>query len=142
MPIKISIPLQGNGRIEVEGDLQYVKETIPHLKELVEALGVNVGEVSIAPVTIGNELDSVDERIPTIPPDVKTSPSEAIQYLFTEGNWGLKPRKIGEIKEALSAEGINRDSKFVAAILVQLVKAGKLHRIKDKSLNQWVYSRY
>jgi len=141
MPVKISIPLQENGKIEVEGEFSYVKETIPHLKELIEALGANVGEINIAPVALGSELD-IEERPPPIPVNLKDSPTKVIFYIFTEEKWGLKSRTLNEIKEALAAEGINRDSKFLSATLIQMVQAGKLHRVRDQKSGEWLYSRY
>ncbi|MGA2572686.1 MAG: hypothetical protein ABSF36_00600 [Candidatus Methanomethylicaceae archaeon] len=141
MPIKVSIPLQGDGRIEVEGELDYIKTTIPHLKAIIEELGANVG-FSTSIVSIGESIDNTNDSIPPIPASMKSSPTEVITYLFTQTAWGMKPRTLNDIKVALSSEGINRDSKTISSLLIQLVQASRLHRVKDKTLNVYVYSRY
>jgi hypothetical protein len=140
MPIKLSIPLQGDGRIEIEGDFEYVKQNIPHMKEIVEALGTSKAFVTPI-VTLEAELDQ-NAKPPRIPANLKNSPSNAIEYLFNNGSWGMKSRSSNDVMEALAEQGINRAIGFVSATLGQLVSASKLHRVKDKARNIWVYSKY
>jgi hypothetical protein len=142
MSVRISIPLEGNGNITIEGNLEFIKETIPRLKEIYEQLGASKAALAPPIVTIGKEIaTSLDKPLP-IPAKIKTSPTDAVNYLFSEGEWGIKGRTASEIKNALNAEGINRDSKYISAVLIQLVKRARLHRVKDPQKKQWVYSRY
>lgn len=144
MPIRVTLPLQGNATVTIEGEIEYVKSTIGQMKELMELLGTEVGVLSATPpITVTKPMSTLPskEGPPVIPAEKKSSLTEAIISLF-ETDWALKPRSFSEIKDALAANAIYRDKGALAGTLFSLVEQNKIRRHKDPHLNMWVYTKY
>ena len=56
--------------------------------------------------------------------------SEAVESLL-KTNWGLTPRTIGELREAMEANAIFFPNTTLSGVLVWLTKKGVLRRWKD-----------
>lgn len=74
-------------------------------------------------------------------PDIEISgeenlPSLIVKMFSTE--WGRKPRRLMEIKNALDSYGIIHPKQSIAVTLLRLAKTGKLRRFKD-SKGEYVY---
>lgn len=146
MPIRVTLPLQGNATITIEGEIDYIKDTIGHVKELAEALGSEVGILTtMPPVVITKPTSTIPMKAksitPTIPADKKGVLRDTIASLF-DSEWGAVPRSFSEIRDVLAANAIFRDRGSIAGTLFQLVEANRIRRHKDTNLNQWAYTKY
>lgn len=138
--IKITIPMKNGSKIEVEGDLKYVKETVTHLPEVLDVMKTAVNDVQ--PIAIGSEIS-----VPVLQPES----SGSMPMIEKSGNfadtleklmrteWGRTPRTLPEVEETLKTSGEFRAKATVAGTLLSLVKQGKLRRIRESNKDMWKY---
>lgn len=142
MGVTVEIPMKNGAKISISGDTDYVKQTLPQVDELVDALKTAIGEVE--PVTMGQELQP---SLVTLQPQDNTQiPAITKSNDFTDTllglmgtPWGKQPRTLPEIEEALRTNGEYRAKSTVATALLRLVKQGKLRRIRDSAKSLWKY---
>ncbi len=104
------------------------KETITELRGPQKSQ-----EVQLA---TGSSL-SENIQLPPITPDPNASlPTNLIRMFQSE--WGKKPRRLSEVKEALDSFGLVYPKQTVAVTLLRLAKEGKIRRFKNEE-GEYVY---
>jgi hypothetical protein len=140
MTLKITIPLINGAKIEVDGDFEEVKKTVEHVDEIFDVMKTAIGEQE--PVTIGNQLVQTNlqpQGIDHMPTLAKSgSFLQTLSHLMSS-SWGEHPRTLPEIEEVLRTNGEYRSKSTVAASLLDLVKKGKLRRVRDGKKGLWKY---
>jgi hypothetical protein len=122
-------------------DALSLKQTASHQEdELVKAM---VGGKLVEQPQVSVSITEEDQGLNVISelPDIRISkddtlPTVIVKMFSTE--WGRKPRKLMEIKNALDSYGMVHPKQSVAVTLLRLAKSGKLRRFKD-SKGEYVY---
>lgn len=138
---RIRMKIEEN-EIEVVGE----RQDIPQLLELaLKAFKDTLGELKgpqkaqQAGQALQQPSQSAGEpvQLPPITPDPNASlPVNLIKMFQTE--WGKKPRKLSEVKEALDSFGLVYPKQTVAVTLLRLAKEGKIRRFKNEE-GEYVY---
>lgn len=124
----------GDREIEVGGSKEDVLSTFDDelvglIRKTNEAF-VEAEQGESEAVEGGEAPTKVQGEVPEIP-DV-SSCSEGIMELF-KTNWGMRPRTIGDIKEALRANQVHYPVTTISGVLVDLTRKGKIRRWKTAS---------
>jgi predicted transcriptional regulator len=77
----------------------------------------------------GTKVQSQSIKFPRIPRT--TQCGEAVVSLLST-DWGITPRTISELREAMEANAIFFPKTTLSGVLVWLVKKGRIRRWKDK----------
>lgn len=124
---KIRIKL-GNAEIEVEEEISKIRELVDIVPELIS----KITHTSEYPIKTDVTSQEPTEASPAIKIEKDDSLSNIIEKLFSS-SWGLKERKLSEIREALRNYGLNYPKQSVAVSLLRLAKAGKIRRFKSEN---------
>jgi hypothetical protein len=73
---------------------------------------------------------------PTVRVEEGDSLADVILKIFSD-RWGRRPRRLGEVCEALASQGLMHPKQSVAVALLRLAQAGKLRRFKERG--EYVY---
>ncbi len=127
----------GDWEVEISGEREDVLKTVEELPGLVGRVlkafkGVKPGAVATLTVkkeaTKAKKATVVQQQFPKIPRIEKCD--EAILRVL-ESDWGKwRPRTVGELKEALKANGLSFSGRVLAGVLSGLVRSGKVRRWK------------
>lgn len=138
--IRVTIPLKNGARIEVEGEMSYVKNTIEGLGEIFDTLKTAIGEVTTIPEPITITSEGTDTTIPSIPKELKNDLREALVHLV-ESTWGrAQPRKLNEFMEALKVSAMYRSKGSVAGALNALTGQNRIRRLKENPKEDFTYA--
>ncbi len=138
--IRVTIPMKNGAKIEIEGNLEYIKDSVESLPQVLDTLKTAIAEVQ--PITIENRID-VPVLQPTLSTDIPTINKTGVfsddLLSLMDTPWGKQPRTLVEIEEALRTNGEYRAKSTVAATLLGAVQQGKLRRIRDSNKDNWKY---
>lgn len=151
--IKVRLKVGAN-EVEIEGSPSDIEKTISLIPKMIHALPEEMLKQSIQEPAIqhisesdrlekyissaNNRKISISSKPPEIQIDRGDSLSEIITKLFMD-TWGRKPRKLGEIREALQSYGQVYPKQSVAVALLRLAQSGRLRRFKGES-GEYVYT--
>ncbi|MFQ5950506.1 MAG: hypothetical protein ACE5KH_00305 [Candidatus Geothermarchaeales archaeon] len=125
----------GDREIEIGGTKEDVlatfEEQLPAIVEKTTAAFVRA-EQGHAEGVEGAEIagGGLKSELPAIPP-VKSC-SEGVMELF-KTKWGMRPRTIGDVREALRANEVLYPVTTISGVLVNLTRHGKIRRWKTAS---------
>ncbi len=142
MPVvKVKIPTEKGATIEVEGELEEVKETVDNLDQLFDSLSSAIGTIKVSsqePVEVGEEIEqeASPQKIPKISKESKSSISDAIREIINSP-WGESGRILEEIQEALDKEGLHKGMGNISGTLNRLTENNEVERRKEN--NEYVY---
>tara|TARA_B100001971_G_scaffold200736_1_gene212660 strand:- start:2205 stop:2741 length:537 start_codon:yes stop_codon:yes gene_type:complete len=143
----------GVNEVEIEGSTSDIEKTISLIPKMIQALpkemlikNLQEPEIQHIPepsrlekyISPNNKRNIFSSKPPEIQIDRGDSLSEIITKLFMN-IWGRKPRKLGEIREALHSYGQVYPKQSVAVALLRLAQSGRLRRFKDES-GEYVYT--
>ncbi len=121
----------GEMEVELGGEREAVLETLEDLDFIVD----KVSSAFNAELPTGRRAQKKEEKeskVKKFPNIERTSQcSEAVESLLAT-DWGMKPRAIGELREAMEANAIFFPKTTLSGVLVWMVKKGTLRRWKDK----------
>jgi hypothetical protein len=121
----------GEMEVELGGEREAVLETLEDLGFIVD----KVSSAFNAELPTGRRAQKKEEKegkVKKFPNIERTSQcSEAVESLLAT-DWGMKPRAIGELREAMEANAIFFPKTTLSGVLVWMVKKGTLRRWKDK----------
>ncbi len=150
--IKVRLKV-GVNEVEIEGSTSDIEKTISLIPKMIHALPKemltqNIQESTIQHIPESSRLEKYISpnnnektslaKLPEIQIDRGDSLSEIITKLFMD-IWGRKPRKLGEIREALQSYGQVYPKQSVAVALLRLAQSGRLRRFKGES-GEYVYT--
>jgi len=130
----------GRGEIEIESaDVSSLREIVEAASKLFETLSAVSEHRSVQEGLVQEKI--VEERqpaaasLPETPelPVIKIEKDDSLPSILVKmfsTQWGRKPRKLMEVKEALDSYGIIHPKQSVAVALMRLAKDGKLRRFK------------
>ncbi len=121
----------GDMEVELGGERSEVLSTLDDLDSIVEKITAAFNEESKKKQV---KVEKPEEESDTIkyPKIERTSQcSDAVVGLLTT-EWGMTPRAIGELREAMEANAVFFPKTTLSGVLVWLVKKGRLRRWKDK----------
>jgi len=133
----------GEYEIEIDGNREEVLKTIKDLPSLMNSVHKafeSVKPKKVATLTVKTEATrnekTPSQRYPRISPT--ESYDETVLRLL-ETDWGKwRPRTIDELKEALKANRMDCPGRTLVAVLVGLVKKGKIKRWKTEAGNVYI----
>lgn len=151
MPVKVTIPFRTGVVVEVDGDVEHVRETVADIAELFKSLE------TIPPEFIQNDKGAIPQpstetqtspmdfgegeanTVPVIPAKEKESLRDAIVFVLgTE--WGKTSRTFSQIYEALKVNALYRSKGSVGGTLTQLVNQNRIRRNRDTPRDEWRYT--
>jgi hypothetical protein len=121
----------GEMEVELGGIKEEVISTLDSLNGIVDKVSeaFDMGNRSMIRRKEGPKVQSQSIKFPRIPRT--TQCGEAVVSLLST-DWGITPRTISELREAMEANAIFFPKTTLSGVLVWLVKKGKIRRWKDK----------
>lgn len=124
----------GDYEVEIDGDREEVLRTIKELPSLMvdvyKAFEVSKPKTTatLTVKTAGGKGEAAVRKYPKIL-RVKSCGDAVLKVLETDwGKW--RPRTVGELKEALKANGLRYPGRTLSGVLLGLVRKGKVKRWK------------
>ncbi|HEV2137656.1 MAG TPA: hypothetical protein VGR53_02325 [Nitrososphaerales archaeon] len=128
-------------QVAVERTVGLYKITVTGEQEELETILRTVEDVTRAMSRTSPIKETIEpaEHVSTEVPAISRSNrlSDAISELFTK-DWGIEPRGIGEIKDALATNGLIYPLTTLSGTLLSLTKRGLLRRIKTSDGYRYV----
>ncbi|MEM0057003.1 MAG: hypothetical protein QXH96_00790 [Candidatus Geothermarchaeota archaeon] len=136
--VKLRLKIGSN---ELELDAYYddavklVEHLLPYISEERIKLTQKKGEEAV-----GVEEEKRKQNVPQIPITVGESLTSILTRIFST-EWGMMPRSLRDVINALNSYGLYYPDSSVAVSLNRLVKRGILRRIKSKEgIFQYVFT--
>jgi hypothetical protein len=124
----------GDYEVEISGDREEVLRTIKELPDLMvdvyKAFEASKPKTTatLTVKTAGGKGEASVEKFPKVL-RVESCGDAILKVLETDwGKW--RPRTVGELKEALKANGLRYPGRTLAGVLLGLVRKGKIRRWK------------
>jgi hypothetical protein len=129
--IRVRVP---SGEAEVEADPEHIREAIELIPDVLGKLPTKEPysgkSIQAAPETVPAEQHPpLPTEVPAVKVEKDDSLTEIISKFFAE-SWGTTPRRLADVREALSTYGLNYPKQSVAVSLLRLAKASKIRRFK------------
>jgi hypothetical protein len=150
--VKIRVK-SGESEAEIEASLSNIREAIELIPEVLAKLpkagagtrSQTLGSPREAAATYNPEPASSAIQAPMTPSAIPTTTIEkgdslsAVISKFFSDSWGMSPRKLMEVREALQSYGLNYPKQSVAVALLRLAKGSRLRRFKGEG-GEYVYT--
>jgi hypothetical protein len=132
----------GEYEVEVCGSREDVLRTIeelPSLMGFVQRAFENVKPKTVATLTVKKEVPKEEPSAQKYPKIVATEDCGEAVLRVLETDWGKwRPRTIDELKEALTANGLDFSGRVLAGVLFGLVRQGRVRRWKTDAGNVYI----
>jgi len=127
----------GEYEVEIGGSREDVLKTIEELPSLMAGVCSafeGLKHKTVATLTVKTEPGKKEEAAAAVqkfPKISRTDKCDEAVLRVLETDWGKwRPRTIGELKEALKANGLSFPGRVFAGVLMGLVRGGKVRRWK------------
>ncbi|MFQ6134528.1 MAG: hypothetical protein ACE5KU_01775 [Nitrososphaerales archaeon] len=151
--VKVRLKVGAN-EVEIEGSTSDIEKAISLIPEMIQALPEEMVEQSMQ-IPMSQRIPESSRLEKYMPPSSITKPSQPSnlpEIHIDRGNslsdiiiklfmdpWGRKPRKLGEVREALQSYGQVYPKQSVAVALLRLAQSGRLRRFKGEG-GEYVYT--
>jgi len=150
--VKIRVK-SGESEAEVEASFGDIREAIELISEVLAKLPQASFPSRAAPVTSPAQVATAQgsdssrgtghppaaaSSVPTVTIEKGDSLSDVISKFFSD-TWGMSPKKLMEVREALQSYGLNYPKQSVAVALLRLAKGSKIRRFKGEG-GEYVYT--
>jgi hypothetical protein len=140
----------GQNEAEVEADLVHIREAIALIPEIAGRFPEvgraepvrHLGSAIISPNEPTSPPPVTEVRSQSEPPTIAVARGDSLSDVITKffsDQWGKNPRKLSEVREALSSYGLNYPKQSVAVALLRLAKSSKIRRFKSEG-GEYVYT--
>lgn len=132
----------GEYEVEVCGSREDVLRTIEELPSLmgcVQKAFEGVKPKTVATLTVKKEVPKEEAGAQKYPKIVATEDCGEAVLRVLETDWGKwRPRTMDELKEALTANGLDFSGRVLAGVLFGLVRQGRVRRWKTDAGNVYI----
>ncbi len=135
--VRIRLKVNAN-EIEIEATKNSLKDVVQAIPDILRNISSLPPKPSVEPVKREPQVEEKMEELPEIKIEKDESLPSVITKLFAT-EWGRKPRKLMDVKEALESYGLIYPRQSVAVALLRLAKDGKLRRFKGPD-EEYVYT--
>jgi hypothetical protein len=125
----------GEYEVEIGGSREEVLKTVEELPSLMNGVRdafESVKPKTVATLTIKKEATPKEEAVTQkLPKIVRTDKCDEAILRILESDWGKwRPRTVAELEDALKASDLDFSGREVAAVLLGLVRKGRIRRWK------------
>jgi hypothetical protein len=124
----------GEYEVEIGGSREEVLKTVEELPSLMSGVRdafESVKPKTVATLTIKKEAPKEEAVTQKFPKIVRTNKCDEAVLRVLESDWGKwRPRTVAELEDALKASDLDFSGREVAAVLLGLVRKGRIRRWK------------